>query len=299
MSGQSIVTATRGPSAAQLVARLGQLLRFVVRRPALLFGGAVVVIFIVAGLLAPLIAPYPYAAQDLLSALKPPLSPHHLFGTDQFGRDLFSRILFGARTSFIFAIGVTVLSLLLGVIVGGISGYFGGVVDLVLAAIVDLMWAFPIVLAAVLFVGLFGPGLLPAALAITVVNWAGTARIVRGEVIALREREFVEAARALGRGHLFIIFRHMIPNALPAVLVLASFSMGIAILVEASLSFIGLGAQPPLPSWGDLLSEGWEYNRYAPWLVILPGVSIVVIVLGFNVLGDALRDVLDPRLKER
>ena len=299
MSGQSIATAARGPSAAQLVARLGQLLRFAVRRPALLFGGAVVVIFIVAGLLAPLIAPYPYAAQDLLSALKPPLSPHHLFGTDQFGRDLFSRILFGARTSFIFAIGVTVLSLLLGVIVGGISGYFGGVVDLVLAAIVDLMWAFPIVLAAVLFVGLFGPGLLPAALAITVVNWAGTARIVRGEVIALREREFVEAARALGRGHLFIIFRHMIPNALPAVLVLASFSMGIAILVEASLSFIGRGAQPPLPSWGDLLSEGWEYNRYAPWLVILPGVSIVVIVLGFNVLGDALRDVLDPRLKER
>lgn len=282
-----------------LFIRLRRILRFLIRRPALLFGSIVVSIFIVAGLLAPLIAPYPYAAQDLLSALKPPLSPHHLLGTDQFGRDLLSRILYGARTSFIFAIGVTVLSLLLGVVIGGISGYFGGVVDLILAAIVDLMWAFPIVLAAVVFVGLFGSGLLPAALAITVVNWAGTARIVRGEVIALREREFVEAARALGRGRLYIIFRHMIPNALPAVLVLASFSMGIAILVEASLSFIGLGAQPPLPSWGDLLSEGWEYNRYAPWLVILPGVSIVIIVLGFNVLGDALREVLDPRLKEQ
>ena len=279
--------------------RLRRGARFLIRRPALLFGGIIVTIFIGAGLLAPWIAPYPYAAQDLASALKSPLSPHHLMGTDQFGRDLFSRILFGARTSFIFAFGVTLLSIVLGVVVGGISGYFGGSVDLILAAVIDLMWAFPIVLAAVLFVGLLGPGLLPAALAITVVNWAGTARIVRGEVIALREREFVEAARALGRGHLFIIFRHMIPNALPAVLVLASFSMGIAILVEASLSFIGLGAQPPLPSWGDLLSEGWEYNQYAPWLVIMPGVSIVVIVLGFNVLGDALREVLDPRLRER
>jgi len=279
--------------------RLRRGARFLIRRPALLFGGIIVTIFIGAGLLAPWIAPYPYAAQDLASALKSPLSPHHLMGTDQFGRDLFSRILFGARTSFIFAFGVTLLSIVLGVVVGGMSGYFGGAVDLILAAVIDLMWAFPIVLAAVLFVGLLGPGLLPAALAITVVNWAGTARIVRGEVIALREREFVEAARALGRGHLFIIFRHMIPNALPAVLVLASFSMGIAILVEASLSFIGLGAQPPLPSWGDLLSEGWEYNQYAPWLVIMPGVSIVVIVLGFNVLGDALREVLDPRLRER
>jgi peptide/nickel transport system permease protein len=278
---------------------LRQSARYLSRRPSLLFGGLIVVLFVAVGLLAPLIAPYPYAAQDLISALKPPLSPHHLLGTDQFGRDLLSRILYGARTSFIFAIGVTVLSVLLGVVVGGVSGYFGGIIDLILAAIVDLMWAFPIVLAAVLFVGLLGPGLEPAALAITVVNWAGTARIVRGEVIALREREFVEAARALGRGHLFIIFRHMIPNALPAVLVLASFSMGIAILVEASLSFIGLGAQPPLPSWGDLLSEGWEYNRYAPWLVIVPGVSIVIIVLGFNVLGDALREALDPRLRER
>ncbi len=270
-----------------------------IRRPAMLFGGIIVAVFIGAGLLAPWIAPYPYAAQDLVSALKSPLSPHHLLGTDQFGRDLLSRILYGARTSFIFAFGVTLLSIVLGVVLGGISGYFGGTVDLILAAVIDLMWAFPIVLAAVLFVGLLGPGLLPAALAITVVNWAGTARIVRGEVIALREREFVEAARALGRGHLFIIFRHMIPNALPAVLVLASFSMGIAILVEAALSFIGLGAQPPLPSWGDLLSEGWEYNQYAPWLVIMPGVSIVVIVLGFNVLGDALREALDPRLRER
>lgn len=286
-------------SATNRPPRLRRGARFLVRRPALLFGGLIVIIFIAAGLLAPWIAPYPYAAQDLASALKSPLSPHHLLGTDQFGRDLFSRILFGARTSFIFAFGVTMLSVVLAVVVGGISGYFGGAVDLILAAVVDLMWAFPIVLAAVLFVGLFGPGLLPAALAITVVNWAGTARIVRGEVIALREREFVEAARALGRGHLFIIFRHMIPNALPAVLVLASFSMGIAILVEASLSFIGLGAQPPLPSWGDLLSEGWEYNQYAPWLVIMPGVSIVVIVLGFNVLGDALREALDPRLRER
>src|SRR5581483_1359705 len=145
-------------------AHIRRFLRFMIRRPALLFGGAVVFIFIIAGLLAPLLAPYPYASQDLLSALKPPLSPHHLLGTDQFGRDLLSRILYGARTSFIFAIGVTALSLLLGVVIGGISGYFGGVVDLILAAIVDLMWAFPIVLAAVVFVGLFGSGLLPAAL---------------------------------------------------------------------------------------------------------------------------------------
>jgi peptide/nickel transport system permease protein len=296
MSEQSITIAARGKARS---GRLRRAARFLIRRPAMLFGGIIVAVFIGAGLLAPWIAPYPYAAQDLVSALKSPLSLHHLLGTDQFGRDLLSRILYGARTSFIFAFGVTLLSIILGVVVGGISGYFGGAVDLILAAVIDLMWAFPIVLAAVLFVGLLGPGLLPAALAITVVNWAGTARIVRGEVIALREREFVEAARALGRGHLFIIFRHMIPNALPAVLVLASFSMGIAILVEASLSFIGLGAQPPLPSWGDLLSEGWEYNQYAPWLVIMPGVSIVVIVLGFNVLGDALREALDPRLRER
>ncbi|MGH2346806.1 MAG: ABC transporter permease, partial [Chloroflexota bacterium] len=284
MNEQGITISARGKARG---GRLGRWARFLIRRPAMLFGGIIVAVFIGAGLLAPWIAPYPYATQDLVSALQSPLSPHHLLGTDQFGRDLLSRILFGARTSFIFAFGVTLFSIVLGVVVGGISGYFGGAVDLILAAVIDLMWAFPIVLAAVLFVGLLGPGLLPAALAITVVNWAGTARIVRGEVIALREREFVEAARALGRGHLFIIFRHMIPNALPAVLVLASFSMGIAILVEAALSFIGLGAQPPLPSWGDLLSEGWEYNQYAPWLVIMPGVSIVVIVLGFNVLGDA------------
>ncbi len=283
------------PSLAAASSKLG---RTLVRHPSLLIGGTIVSFFVVIGVLAPVLAPYSYEQQDLLNNLLPPLSPGHILGTDDFGRDVLTRIMYGTANSLKVAVVITAVSLLMGTIVGALSGYFGGVLDYILSAAVDFAWGFPIVLIAVLAYGIIGPGLPAVMIAVGAVNWAGCARIVRGEVLSLREREYVEAARALGHGPFRIIARHILPHTLPAVLVIGSFYMAVAILAEAALSFIGIGVQPPAASLGQMLVDGKQFMQQSHWVATIPGLTILLLVVGFNLFGDGLRDVLDPRLKE-
>ena len=261
-------------------------------------GLAIILVLCLVALLAPVIATHPYAQQDLLRSLEPPLTPGHPLGTDNFGRDVYSRIAWGARVSLRVGLIVTSVSMVIGLVIGCVAGYYRGNVDLVLSNLVDLVWGFPLILVALLLVAVIGPGLNGAMIATGLVAWAGFARIVRGEVLVLRERAFVVAARALGAGDGRIIFRHILPNITGPVLVMATFTMAAAVIIEASLSFLGLGAQPPTPSWGSMLNEGRAFVHRAYWLAVFPGLAIAVLVLGFNLLGDGLRDVFDPRLRD-
>ncbi len=270
--------------------------RFAGNRSAMI--GLVIILFLcIVALFAPWIAPHPFAQQDLMNSLNPPLTEGNLLGTDMFGRDILSRLIWGARVSLEVGVIVTLLSMAIGITIGCAAGYFGGRVDLVLSNFVNLIWGFPLILVALLFVAVIGSGLPSVVMATGIVIWAGFARIVRGEVLALRQREFVIAAQALGRGNVWIICRHILPNILGPVLVIASFTMAVAVIVETSLSFLGLGAQPPTPSWGSMLNEGRAVMYRAWWLATFPGCAIAILVLGFNLLGDGLRDVLDPRMR--
>jgi peptide/nickel transport system permease protein len=272
------------------------LVRFVSNRSAVV-GFAIVLTLCLVAILAPWIALHPIAEQDLMVSLEPPLTDEYPLGTDQFGRDIFSRLVFGARVSLQVGGIVTTVSMLIGITIGCLAGYHGGRVDALLSNLINLVYGFPLILVALLFVAVIGPGLGGAMLATGLVTWAGFARIVRGEVISLRNREFVLAARALGRGNGWIIIRHILPNIIGPVLVIASFTMAVAVIIETSLSFLGLGAQPPTPSWGSMLNEGRSVIYRAWWLATFPGVAIATLVLGFNLLGDGLRDVLDPRMR--
>ena len=271
--------------------------RFTGNRSAMV-GLAIIVVLCLAALLAPILALHPYAEQDLLSSLEPPLTPGHPLGTDIFGRDVYSRIVWGARVSLEVGLIVTTVSMVIGIVIGCVSGFYGGRIDLLLSNLINLVWGFPLILVALLLVTVIGPGLNGAMIATGLVIWSGFARIVRGEVLALRQREFVVAAKALGRGNLWIVSRHILPNIVGPVLVIASFTMAVAVIVETSLSFLGLGAQPPTPSWGSMLNEGRALLHRAYWLATFPGVAIALVVLGFNLLGDGLRDVLDPRMQD-
>jgi len=272
------------------------LVRFVSNHSAMV-GFAIVLTLCLVAILAPWIALHPIAEQDLMVSLEPPLTDEYPLGTDQFGRDIFSRLVFGARVSLQVGGIVTTVSMLIGITIGCLAGYHGGRVDALLSNLINLVYGFPLILVALLFVAVIGPGLGGAMLATGLVTWAGFARIVRGEVISLRNREFVLAARALGRGNGWIIVRHILPNIIGPVLVIASFTMAVAVIIETSLSFLGLGAQPPTPSWGSMLNEGRSVIYRAWWLATFPGVAIATLVLGFNLLGDGLRDVLDPRMR--
>ena len=234
--------------------------------------------------------------QNLRSAFMRPGS-QFLLGTDDLGRDLLSRIIHGARVSLQVGIIATLVSAAVGITLGVVAGYFGGTVDHLIQGMVDISWAFPTVLMAIFLVATLGPGLVNVMIAVGLVYWGGYARVVRGQVLSLREWEFTTAARAIGAGHLRIILRHILPNVLAPVIVMATLMMGDAILIEATLSFLGMGAQPPIPSWGSILSAGRTYLRTAPWISLFPGIAIMLTVLGFNLLGDGLRDALDPRLK--
>ncbi|MCO5223030.1 MAG: ABC transporter permease [Thermomicrobiales bacterium] len=256
-------------------------------------------VLILIGVLAPYLAPYPYDQQDLMTSLLPPLSDGHVLGTDQFGRDTLSRIMWGARVSIQVGLVVTGVSMVIGLVIGCLAGYYGGFVDLLLSYLIDLVWGFPLILVALLFVTVMGPGLSGAMLAIGLVAWAGFARIVRGEVIALREWGFILSAQTLGASDARIIVRHILPNMLGPVLVMASYTMAAAVIIEASLSFLGLGVQPPQPSWGSMLNDGRAFVNRAYWMAVFPGLAIAILVLGFNLLGDGLRDVLDPRMQNR
>ncbi len=267
--------------------------------PLALAGSFIALTFVILGICAPWIAPHGYADQDLLHALEPPFSAGHPLGTDQLGRDLLSRVLEGIRISLLVGIVITAGSLFFGGAMGLLAGYYRGKIDTLISAVVDVTWGFPLILIAVLLVGAFGPGLPALMMAVGLINWAGFARIIRGEVLAIREREFIEAARALGVGDLRIIVRHVIPHAVPAALVLGSYYVALAIIFEAGFSFIGMGVQPPLPSLGEMLGEGRNYMLSSHWVTTVPGITIALLVIGFNLLGDGLRDVFDPRLKDR
>lgn len=234
--------------------------------------------------------------QDLRKGLLPP-SQEFPLGTDEFGRDMLSRIIHGSRVSLQVGIIATGISALIGITLGAIAGYFGGRLDMIITGMIDISWAFPTVLVALFLVAILDPSLGSVMIAVGVSYWGGFARVVRGQALSLREWEFILASRSIGTSNFRILTRDIMPNLMAPVIVMITLFMADAILIEATLSFLGMGAQPPTPSWGSILAAGRSYMRLAPWATIFPGIAIMLTVLGFNLLGDGLRDALDPRLK--
>ena len=261
-------------------------------------GLTVMLLLYVITLVTPLIAPFDPSEQGniVLSRYLAP-SLQHLMGTDKFGRDIFSRVLYGSRISLSIGFIAVAISITLGTLIGAFAGYFGGIVDGILMRFTDMMLSFPRLVLLIVVIALFEPSIYIVVIVLGLTGWMGTARLVRGEVLSLREREFVQAARALGMGDWRIIFRHVIPNTMAPVIVSATLGIGQTILTEASLSFLGLGVQPPTASWGNMVSDGRDALINAWWIATFPGIAIVLTVVAFNLLGDGLRDALDPRLR--
>jgi len=273
--------------------------RFVRRKPLGAIGGTIVLALLLVALLAPLLAPYEYDAGIGADRLQGP-SPSHWFGTDANGRDMLSRIIWGARVSITVGFGAVGLSVLLAMSVGVLSAYFGGAFDLFVQRLVDVWISFPAVVLLVSLVAVIGPGLWSVTFALGVLLAPGTSRVIRGAVIGMRHLPYMEAARCLGAGHARVIARHVLPNVFAPVVVLATVQLGTAILAESTLSFLGYGVPPPFPAWGAMLGgTGRMFMLQSPWLSIWPGLAISAAVFGFNMLGDALRDELDPRLRGR
>jgi peptide/nickel transport system permease protein len=254
-------------------------------------------LLVLAALAAPLLAPHDPNAQDTIRRLEPPSKDHPL-GLDDLGRDVMSRIVFGARVSLRVGFSVVVLASLIGVTLGAIAGYFGGTIDLLVMRLCDILLAFPGILLAIALVAVLGPSLNNVVLALATIGWVGYARLVRGQVLKVREMEFVTAARALGAKAPRVIALHVLPNVVNPVIVMATLGLAGAILSEASLSFLGLGVQPPTPSWGAMLTSGRRYLGLANHLAIFPGAAIMLAVMGLNFLGDGLIDALDPKYRK-
>ena len=267
------------------------------RNAMVVVGFNIIIIMVLLALLAPFL---PLATPTDPLHYEPLLGPSfgkHWFGTDENGIDVFSRVIFGARVSLTVATIAIVLSMVIGVVLGLTAGYFGGWVDYVIAGTIDLFWTFPAFLLALAFAAALGPSLQNVILAISISYWAGFARLMRGQVLTVRERLFVEASRALGAKHRRIMFTHVLPNCLAPLIVWASVGVADAITIESSLSFLGAGTQPPTPSWGYMLKSGMPFLEEAWWISTFPGVVLLITILGFNLLGDGMRDVLDPRMK--
>jgi peptide/nickel transport system permease protein len=264
----------------------------------LMVGAAISLAIILCAIFAPYVATHGVEQMDMRNRFALPTA-QHLLGTDNFGRDLWSRMVFGARISLTIAIISVVCSAAIGTVVGLVGGYFGGWVDQLLMRITDIFLGFPAIVLALAIVAVLGPGVLNVSFAIIVVAWTEYARVVRSTTLVLREQNYVQAARALGASPIRIIFKEVLPNALGPIIVLASLGLGTAIISESALSFLGFGLPPPTPTWGWTLSYGTKFMRDAPWLSIISGATIMVTVLGFNLLGDGLRDVLDPRQLSR
>jgi peptide/nickel transport system permease protein len=263
------------------------------RNPAAIVGLVLITVLVLVAVLASVISPDPIA-QDLGQRLQPPSSKHWL-GTDQLGRSVWGRVAHGAALSLQVGVVVTLISVSVGVLVGLLAGTFGGIWDNVLMRVTDIFFAFPSLILAMAIAAALGPSLTNTIIAVALVNWPSYARLVRAQALALREREFVEAARAIGTSRLGIALRHVLPNTLTPVLIQASFDIGQAILTAAGLSFIGFGAQPPTPEWGAMVSETRNFISEAPWASSAPAIAILLAVLAFNLVGDGLRDALDPR----
>jgi len=275
--------------------RAPRLLRQLATHGSGVVGTVLVVVIVLGGIFAPVLSPSdPYEIQ-MDQSLEPP-SPAHPFGTDAFGRDILTRILYGARFSLQVSVLSRFIAVLLGTVLGLVAGYFGGRTDQLVMRLADVTLAYPGLLLLIAVMAAVGPSMAALFIALGVVGWAGVARIVRAQVLSLKERDFVLAVQSLGAKHPRVILRHLLPNVLTQLIVVFSMGLGTAIIAESSLSFLGLGAQPPTASWGVMISSGLDYLRVAPWLSMAPGLVITLTVLGFNLLGDALRDILDPKL---
>ncbi|WP_284141075.1 MULTISPECIES: nickel transporter permease [unclassified Virgibacillus] len=261
-----------------------------------LIGLCIILLLIITAIFAPIIATHSTTDQSIVNRYQPP-SSEHILGTDELGRDIFSRIVYGTRISIQIGVISVGISLVIGVLLGGLAGYFGRWVDQIIMRIIDIMMAFPSILLAIALVAVLGKSLTNAMIAVGLVGIPQFARIVRATVLSVKETEYIEAARSIGAKHRRILFQHVLPNSLAPIIVQATLGIGTAILDAAGLSFLGLGAQPPTPEWGAMLSDGRAALQTAPWVVAFPGLAIFLVVLGFNLFGDGLRDALDPRLK--
>ncbi len=266
------------------------------RKPLMVFGFSIVLLLVIVAIAAPYIVPYDPIAIDLDNRLMPP-SSQHWFGTDEVGRDILSRIIMGSRISIQIGVFVIVTAATIGSLVGAASGFIGRKVDTVIMRVMDIILAFPSLVLAMALAAALGPSLLNSMLAIAFVKIPVYARLARGQALSLKEREYVEASRSFGGPNSWIIWKHILPNSLSPIIVQTTMGMGEAIILAASLSFIGLGAQPPVPEWGAMISVGRKYLIEQWWYVTFPGLAIMVVVLGFNIFGDGLRDILDPRLR--
>ncbi len=272
-------------------------LQLLIRNPLGLVGLVVVVITVIVAIGAPLIAPYNPANQDADRLLGP--SWQHIFGTDELGRDTFSRIIYGSRISLVVGVVSVLIAFVVGGLLGTLAGFFGGKLDAIIMRFVDILFAFPGLILAIVIAGLLGPSSRNAMIAIGVIYTPAFARVVRGSVLGILSELYIESARVSGASTSSVIGRHVLPNIVAPLIVLVTVYLSSAIIAEASLSFLGLGAQPPTPTWGGMLNASRMYMEINPWMAIAPGLAIMLIVLGLNFLGDGLRDVLDPRLRER
>ncbi|WP_419878468.1 nickel transporter permease [Brevibacillus centrosporus] len=275
------------------------LLRTAARSKAVLIGGIIVLAVVLAAILAPLLSTHDPYEMNVKERLLDPLEGGHLLGTDQFGRDLYTRILYGAQVSLEVGIVSVSLALVIGVTLGLISGYYGGWIDTVIMRFVDIVLSFPVLLLAIAFVAALGPGIENVIIALALVYWTSYARLVRATVLSIKEEEYVQAARTIGSSDFRIIVYNILPNCLAPIIVVATLGLGQAIVAEATLSFLGLGIQPPESSWGWTLAFGMKFIQDAPHLSIYPGVAIMLTVLGFNLLGDGIRDLTDTKLKQK
>jgi len=273
-----------------------QVLKRLLRHRSARAGGLLLTLIILMAVFADVIAPNGYDDQDLLARLKPP-SKEHWMGTDQLGRSIFDRIVWGARISLMVGIVATAISLVLGTALGLVSGYYGGWVDRIIMGVMEVLLAFPGILLAIAVVSIFGPGLNNVMLAVGIAHVPQFARMARGATLSAKAMDFVEAERAIGASNARILWVHILPNIVGPIVVLSTLSVGTSILSAAGLSFLGLGAQPPVPDWGGMISQGRQFLRTAWWVGVFPGLAILVTVLGFNLLGDGLRDALDPRMR--
>jgi peptide/nickel transport system permease protein len=269
----------------------------ILKNKSFFIGSIIIFIFTLLALLPDLFAPYNPYDKNLEMRLQPP-SLMHIFGTDDLGRDILSRIIYGTQISFKYGALAVIISAITGSILGVISGYIGNKTDEIIMRLIDILLAFPSVLLAILIVSILGPKLENAVIAIGIVNMPSYARLIRSETISIKNNEFIEAGIAMGASHISIIIKHIIPNCINSIVVQSSLGIGSAILEMAGLSFLGLGAQPPMPEWGAMLNNAKEFIRFAPWVITFPGIAIILSVLSFNLLGDGLRDFLDPHTRK-
>jgi len=285
------------------VTRWRKVLRNLLENKGAVFGLIMVWGVIFSAVLAPLISPHDPILQDVEKRLMPPLGqegadPHFLLGTDHLGRDIVSRLIYGARISIVVSVSAVALSAILGTLIGLFSGFYGGKVDNIFMRLADVQLAFPFILLAIAIIAVLGPNLQNIVIVMGITGWVIYARVVRAEVLSLREKEFITSVKALGGSNGRIIFKHLLPNVIPSIIVIVTLEMARMIIMEAALSFLGLGIQPPTPTWGGMLADGRVYLATSWWLATFPGFVIMLVVLGINLLGNWLRDMLDPRLTQ-